>query len=538
MRLKHQAYRMLKSPVYLPESGCGIQTTVARATEIIATYQVNLLRCRELSRSKVIAKTRSEVHAGNTVIWDLLGTKRRKPDDSSVFEDLRSKRKNLLDRIPEELMGQIKLELEAHQRDGSVTAASVARMLADGKVKACRSSVHLVFENCGYKYGPIQDLKYPAHRVNPILQASYKNRYAVALALEEMGFAKIVYADETFINRSDCRSYGYTMSTFKRQKILGSERLSVFHAITSDGLLVTDEVHSCLHIDKKDDVKSDCAVGHYIFSSVEKTDAHKSVTAEDYKEYFIHRLNKAFKSKYPDKMMILILDNALFHKGKADTAISRSSSRKQLWDILRKSGESRYPTVKTGKKGVGVPIIITAKNALLTGKDCPNSEVIYKEIMKRKEHPKIAPFAKGMLAIEAEKSQAFLLFTPPFDPQAQPIELFWQALKEYILGAKDFDDKLSVITRLVFQFFYLDEDTKSMVDLSKHRELCRGFIQRAQQYVFGDILTMMIILKDAKKMIAAALGEKVMDYQTMKSLLYSFDAMEAEEATEETDETA
>ena len=29
-----------------------------------------------------------------------------------------------------------------------------------------------------------------------------------------------------------------------------------------------------------------------------------------------------------------------------------------------------------------------------------------------------------------------------------------------------------------------------------------------------------------------------MDYQTMKSLLYSFDAMEAEEATEETDETA
>ena len=59
-----------------------------------------------------------------------------------------------------------------------------------------------------------------------------------------------------------------------------------------------------------------------------------------------------------------------------------------------------------------------------------------------------------------------------------------------------------------------------------------------QMYIICDTFTMRSILSWSKSIIIASTGNAVMDYQTMKSLLYSFDAMEAEEATEETDETA
>lgn len=270
----------------------------------------------------------------------------------------------------------------------------------------CPRTVINWLHQLGYSYGKkkfVGALK-PAYKAARIRKFIYE--YAVALREEENKKAVIVYTDESYIHQYHCvKKLWYSPFTSNKDDTQGDDggkRLIILHAMTKDGMmaeqeeaasnLLTEEYHSCE------------LVFNEVGTDIDE-DYHKSIDSEAYMLWIRNRLLATFQSLYRGKKMYLVLDNASYHRPHGADWITPSKMDKQLCYSYLDTHNVEYKLNET------VPVL--------------------KEKIKYhlESHPHINRTELEKLMSEHGHE---LIYTPPFVPEVQPIELLWADIKQQV----------------------------------------------------------------------------------------------------------
>lgn len=236
----------------------------------------------------------------------------------------------------------------------------------------------------------------------------------------------LVYFDESYIRTRHAARKGWIAhksigSNEVKGTNNGGERILILHAMTRDGMLEAPGAISTNVLTEE----RETAEFVFTMAGTDLSDYHDTISGEQILLYFGNRLIPAFKRCYPGRKMYLVLDNASYHVIQGKSYITPSTADKKRlagWLAPRKR---QIEVIRDGKH-------ITFTSDVYGLRDS-------------KKHP--APTVEELraactAAIEADpsinKSEVQklmdthgygLIYTPPYTPQFQPIELIWGVVK-------------------------------------------------------------------------------------------------------------
>jgi hypothetical protein len=251
--------------------------------------------------------------------------------------------------------------------------------------------------------------------------------YAAALAEEEAGTAVIVYVDESYIHAHHASKKGWFQ--INDRDVIGDDdgtRLIILHAMTDSGLLaVPDTVASNW-------LSEPALTAELVFEEVledgqDDSDYHNTMTGAKFVAWLRNRLLPTFAELHPGKKMFLVLDNAGYHKRRDETWISCSKAlnKHELSHQLLDLGVTQLATVGDSPRTVHAH-----QFALPRGEGGPSKDDLLAAVQRwLDEHPGHNRTVVEQLMSDAGHS---LVYTPPFCPEVQPIELLWAKVKRYV----------------------------------------------------------------------------------------------------------
>ena len=181
-------------------------------------------------------------------------------------------------------------------------------------------------------------------------------------------------------------------------------------------------------------------------------DYHDNMDGEGFSWWLLHRLIPAFKFKYGDDMkMILVMDNAPYHHQMSnelyddDVSVAKAT-KPTLIQVLIKLGVKEVKIPRQGKflsfkVPVTEPAEFTAYNADSSKKrKMPKAPADYPIYNNSPKGPSTEELRHATLELVKEKQPSalaskveamfvalgwFIIWTPPYCPKFQPIELVW-----------------------------------------------------------------------------------------------------------------
>jgi hypothetical protein len=251
--------------------------------------------------------------------------------------------------------------------------------------------------------------------------------YAAALQKEMDGVAIIVYIDESYIHTHHASKKGWFHPS--NRDVIGDSdgtRLIILHAMTDDGLLaVPEEVASNW-------LNEPALTAELVFEEVledgqDGSDYHNTMTGVKFVAWLRNRLLPTFEKLHPGKKMILVLDNASYHKPRDETWISDSQAQNkhELAHQLLDLGVTELITINEQHRVVPAHLFEAAVGAGGPSKD----DLIAATKKWLDEHSDANKTVVEQLMTDAGHS---LIYTPPFCPEVQPIELLWANVKRYV----------------------------------------------------------------------------------------------------------
>ncbi|CAF1331314.1 unnamed protein product [Didymodactylos carnosus] len=145
----------------------------------------------------------------------------------------------------------------------------------------------------------------------------------------------------------------------------------------------------------------------------------------------------AFEAKYDrDKRMIFVLDNAAYHKEKGDDYVNvQLLSKTDMINLLLSKKVCSIPVIRNGHT-----IEFKANEWKLNGPLGPYKEELRIYVQSWiKQYPELQKillerlFEEKYLTVKVNMPHFhYLIFTPPYCPEVQPIELVWAYVKGYV----------------------------------------------------------------------------------------------------------
>lgn len=158
------------------------------------------------------------------------------------------------------------------------------------------------------------------------------------------------------------------------------------------------------------------------------SDYHNTITGTKFVAWLRNRLLPTFNKFYPDRKMYLVLDNAAYHKPRDETWISaaKSQSKHELAHQLLDLGVTQLITVgETPTRTVP-----SHKFTASISDGGPTKEDLIASIQDwLDQHPDSNKNVVEQIMNDAGHS---LIYTPPFCPEVQPIELLWAEVKRQV----------------------------------------------------------------------------------------------------------
>ena len=336
--------------------------------------------------------------------------------------------------IPPELILIIHTYIRSSNNNGvGCTAKEIASHIHDAhQITLAKNTLISLLHSMGYIYeyanviGQIND-EYKRARIR-----AFMIQYNRALQLQSAGTHIIVYTDESYVHTAHARS----MTWFNPFAEEGGDvvrpstkgiRLAILHAMTMFGMLRVD-VSAC---DNVDIIMTSCELIYKV--DVNAEDYHDNMNGNLYMKWLRNRLLPTFAARFPDKQMILLLDNARYHHVRDDDYIVPSKMSKadivaafERFGIESITVERRHESTQSNAHitfdrssftchgGANAPTLVEMK-AFLT-----------QYLIK---HPQNQKTAVQKLFYQHDHS---LIYTPPYTPQVQPIELVWAYVKSYV----------------------------------------------------------------------------------------------------------
>ena len=399
-------------------------------------------------------------------------------------------------------------------------------------------------------WGCVWGRVYEMPPVDPIM---HKKRVAQCImqleqarADERNGTHVIVYTDESYIHDNHAIQFSWfpANSTHRVARAKRRGRLIIFHAITKDGLLYRTRSDSdgdlnvptlnaeyIYHIDPQkasaSEEKKSTATRGIVKSSAEtvatltdkkddKEDYHGNIGTDMWMKWLENRLIPAFKAAFPQQKMLLVMDNASYHNAHEDGWVSASAMTK---DQLAKAFD-KY----------GIDAITVDREESDGGQRVIRQHRFTKETFSRKVGGGSAPTVQEMKKVLSdyyrehkdlimtrtkrrfsEESGWRIVWTPPLEPQCQPIERLWGMVKnnvawQYKVG-RTVEETRQQLLRAFYEFEYPErEDEKKRREASGEEEKrplkgvtashCQGMIRRSREWMEKWISTEGVLMRD------------------------------------------
>lgn len=331
---------------------------------------------------------------------------------------------------------------DVRQRDtyeSSVTLQSA--LLKELDVKVSQSTVLRWLKNNNYMFRKKRFMGTLPESLKNQRMRAYVAAYARAVREERNGTAVIVYMDESYVHSQHNKKAAWLLNTDLpdaadvKANERGGIRLIIIHAITKDGMLQMPD------IDVSNDLTNEELSCEFIFQSAGVNDNyHSTINGSKWVAWLNNRLIPTFKARYPGKKMILVLDNARYHHARPFDWITPSSMSKKECETfllhhhidcitsMRDGVENTFTAATYDKRGKAAPTLVEMKAAVAA-------------------HLHSHPHLNSTLPQRAMSKEGWqLLYTPPYAPEVQPIELVWGAVK-HTVAAQSSNDRTPTETR-------------------------------------------------------------------------------------------
>jgi transposase len=308
----------------------------------------------------------------------------------------------------------------------------------------------------GYRWAQSRAVGKMTQQARAARVRAFIQEYAAALQQEKDGKVVVVYTDESFCHTGHHSRRGWFAETNEVQRATGKgKRLILLHAMTRGGLLTKRNAAGVPH-PASANVTEAAFNAELVFEGLNiAEDYHKSVNADVFMSWVEHRLIPAYKSLYGNKPMALVLDNAPYHHARpAGWQNPNQMSKLELATWLVDLGVKDVQVERDGQmRTFGLASLFAPRS----GKYAPRVEEMRRFM---KQHLAAHPHLNRTRLQEVFAQHGYkLIFTPPYTPQVQPIELVWAHVKNYVARQTHAGTDQKALQALVRQGFYGDAST-------------------------------------------------------------------------------
>ena len=328
------------------------------------------------------------------------------------------------------------------------------------KVRVSKRTMGRYIQKLGLSYRPVK----PRKRTLQKYRLDVIRNYLIKLDEYKKSIANgediiMVYTDEPYVHTTHSRRFSYVSQkdkTINRSASKG-RRLIILHAISDKGPLCervegipVDDLYwkgDTPHPGARDDGKVTCET--LWLADSKAGDYHDNMTSEMFMQWVEKKLLPTFKKLHPTAKMVLVADNAPYHHSRQIGSLA-SLSKSKLIDLM----------ITEGCDFIDVPLSDLRYSALDSGDVdgvTDKGEFFRVEFEKEAFQQRAAknrPFIPNLdelklgfaqwlrdnkpEALECKVERLLrqsgheVLWTPPYCPDLQPIELFWAAGKRRV----------------------------------------------------------------------------------------------------------
>jgi hypothetical protein len=250
---------------------------------------------------------------------------------------------------------------------------------------------------------------------------------AHALKEEADGTAVIVYVDESYIHTHHASKYGWL--TKDDRDVIGDrdgKRLIILHAMTETGMLAVPGEAGTNWMSEVA-LTAEVVFEEVLEDGQDDSDYHNTMNGPKFINWVRNRLLPTFTAMYPHKKMFLVLDNASYHKPRDESWISNSQSmnKHELVHQLLDLGVEQITT-----QGDRPRVILAHQYGVTIGQGGPSKNDLLAAVNQwLEDHPDHNQSVVEQLMGDAKHA---IIYTPPFCPEVQPIELLWAKVKRHV----------------------------------------------------------------------------------------------------------
>lgn len=410
------------------------------------------------------------------------------------------------------------------------------------------------FRMWGGKYKKMKELTPIDRDFQERRVAQFIVRYAKALKLQAKSTHVIVYTDESYAHDNHASLCGWVFPTSEGVNVNRRDgRLIILHAMTKDGLLTEIDTNgNYIRDEERDkDLNQISTNAEYVYeidtgtkkdgeteSVATKTDAkddkelyHGNINSALWVKWLENRLIPSFKAKYPDNKLILIMDNASYHKPMQEGYLAPGKmTRAQLVEALQKygihsfEGVRPYPktimsegseivkftdctwrTVTGGRKdAIDVTEIHNGEKTTFRGGYPYKKELKYALKLWLEARPEMT---KTITHLRLDEMESFLIYTPPLEPECQPIELLWGMVKKLLAGMYKNGRDVETAREQLMAIFYTMEHKrrKDWTHPTPARGVtashCRGMVRSSEEFMNNWIRSHDRLLGDLNQLL-------------------------------------
>ena len=248
---------------------------------------------------------------------------------------------------------------------------------------------------------------------------------------EEGGQKREIYVDESFIR--DFKKIRYcwmTAEQYKTREMPGTSiynEIAIVGALSDTGWVGVDypNLEEKLRESNQEFTFSHGTILYFKTLNPDKRDPHTCFTRETFGAYFREKLMPLL-----EESSLIIMDRAAYHTPAADSEFHVKKAKKpELLEYLIGKGVALQPKSSTQElKAIAL---------------------------------EICPYARTYLEVDAEKAGHRVLYTPPYHPELNPIEMAWSMVKKHMYQRNKPDTNSLCIDILPKSFPYVTPSVAS-----------------------------------------------------------------------------
>jgi transposase len=409
-------------------------------------------------RQVMIEDTSNRGRGSSTV--DSSALRERSPEQYTAIE-------NFVDFCNEQAGGKVTLEQIQHYMMHGPRPESDDPKFPAGceRITIPRTSLrHLLKEHLGYHFGYKKGKS--ATYMKPKARHARIRKFAIemsrALEMESGGDWRIVFTDESYINQNHSPLTTWQKEGKDAKSPSGKgKRLVILHAISTGDFVceyIGDESGMGIEEGGVKGIMQPENTAEWVWEAkASRGDYHDQMDGDMFEWWLENRLFPAFEAKYGSEMkMILVMDNASYHHQLNQNYYPKDvnpSNCSKAWHahVLRKAGCTSI-TIERSDCALTLSVPSTEPDAHRrhreSGERCPKSGepgTVYK--LKGKDGASSNELYAATIdwlkancpdALDSKVEREFrargwkIIWTPPYAPRFQPIELVWGVAKQRV----------------------------------------------------------------------------------------------------------